>query len=212
MKKKSLLFTICLLALALPSYSQTSPVATQTWFTIATLSGSANPLVTTTGPVTYWFGTNTGTTTTGVNCAIAPGCWLAPVTATLTNFPTLYSTFPKDPAPGLTKVFQIAETGTAITGTVGGVAFTVPALTAYTPTLTPGTVYALTFGNIAVIPGSPAATLLSTFSIPPWQFVAGVMQNFSMTTTYGGVTNACTFGGVTDKGVIALNCIPAPIQ
>lgn len=145
---KTLFRLAVIAALCLPAFGQTGTV----WFPIVTLSGNQNPLVTTAAAVTYRFGTDTGTTLKGVNCATAPGCWLAPVTAKLTNFPTLWSTFPSDPASGISKFFEIAETAVVQTGTVGGVAFTVPALPAPPPPPTPTPV------------GSPVAAMAQLMS------------------------------------------------
>lgn len=102
---------------------------TLVWFPILSLSGNMNVLITSQAPVTYRYGTNFGVTNTKINCATPPGCWLAPITATLTNFPTLFSTFPSDPAPGISKEFDIAESSTAQILTVGGSPITVPPIT-----------------------------------------------------------------------------------
>jgi hypothetical protein len=180
---------ILMLALALPAYSQT-------WFTIATLSGFDNPLVTSTGPVTYQYGTNSGTTIAGANCATS-NCFLPSVTATLTNFQTLWSTFPSDPAPGVSKVFQILETCTAQTGTVGGVAYTIPALTNCAPpaiTFTPGASYTFTASNVP--PATPTSPLTVALSIQIGPTVVNLKCTYG-TTLVNGTAEAAVF-----------NCIP----
>lgn len=205
MKRFFLLFATCIAVAA----------HAQTYVPIVSLSGSANPLISTTVPVGWQYGTNTGTTTAGVDCSKLPGCWLqSTAAATLTNFPTLYSSFASDPAPGLNKIFQVAEQAASVLVTVNTngalTTITVPAAsTVYSPTYRAGTIYPMTLSKIAVIAGSPAATLLASFNIPAYLFVSGVLQNFTMAATWGNVPVVCTFGGVTTAGLISLNCSPA---
>jgi hypothetical protein len=153
----------------------------QTWLSIATLSDQQNPLVTSNGPVTYRYGIDSGVTNAGVDCSIAPNCWLAPKTATLTNFPTLWSTFPSDPAPGVSKQFEIAETCAQQTGTIGGVAYSIPALPAASCTFqaafTPSVSYTMSVMNIP--PLTPTSPL-------QMQLTIGIgSQSVSFTCSYG---------------------------
>jgi hypothetical protein len=197
-----------------------APLAAQTYIGIVSVSGFANALITTTVPVSWQYGANTGTTNTGVDCSVAPGCWIkSAAPAILTSFPTLFSTFPSDPAPGISKIFEIAEQAGAsfnVSVNNGGVItqVTVPAIpgsvtpTVYSPTYRAGSIYPIAFSKISVITGSPAATLLSTFSIPAYQFVAGVLQNFNMTVNIGVVPFSCTYASTTTAGIITMNCSP----
>ena len=197
-------------------FALAAPALAQTWFKVA----NEGDTISTTTNITYRFGAASGITVANDGVASkdcsAVSCWSATTTTTtpFNGLVTTYANFPfADPAYGLVKEVDVLETAYAQTVTVNGNAVTVPGLTPpkpYTPTFTPGTVYTITFTNVAAITTSPAAGLLSTFNIPPYQFVAGVLQNFTMTTTVGGVPFVCTFGAITAPGVISMNCIPAP--
>lgn len=179
------------------------PAHAQTWFSIATLSDQQNPLVTSTGPVTYRYGIDTGLTNSGVDCSVAPNCWLPPVTATLTNFPTLWSTFPSDPAPGISKQFEIAETCAQQTGTIGGAAYTVPALPAasctFAAAFTPNVSYTMSVMNIP--PATPTSPLSGQLTITIGS------QSVSFVCTYG-TTVATGTNPLATQAVF--NCVALP--
>lgn len=182
------------------------PASAQTHFPIATLGGNDNPLVTTNGPVTYRYGIDHDLTLTGVDCSIAPQCWLPAVTATLTNFQTLWSTFPSDPAPGISKRFEIAEKCTVQTGTIGGVAFTIPALPASscsapstTMVFSPNTSYTVSVTNI------PPAAIDSPLQGQVTISIGSV--SVSLVCTYG--TTLATTGNPAAMQAV-FTCIPLP--
>jgi hypothetical protein len=106
----------------------TASAGAQTWIKVA---DEATPgAVTLPAGTTYRYGTNTGKTTTGVDCAVT-SCWLSATTTAKLTFASVY--FPSgalgkvDPAPGLVKALYVAETASAQTVTVGTNSVTVPA-------------------------------------------------------------------------------------
>lgn len=190
-------------------------VAQNVWVKIA--SEGNNPtgvtVTTTVANVTYRFGTNVGTTTTGVNCATA-GCWTSATTsAPWTKFGVYHTNFPfANPAPGLKQELDVAE-GPSIqvfsinnAGTPQTVS--VPALpTTCTSTgFTPGQNYTLTESNITLVPNGPLASLLTTFPLPPEQFYLAVVENLTMTTTLNGIPFSCT-SPVSTTGTVTLTCV-----
>jgi len=213
--KKSLLTLLALGSLALlplKSHAQTTSVPPMA-NTFKICSEGACSIVTMPVGTVYQYGT--GST------------WVPAATSTATS-PTLplfvsYPAFGFDPAPGAVKQFNVQQTAAPYTVTwkLNGVitVTTVPALvppappapTAYTPTFTPGTVYPATWTSIAAIPTSAAADLLAMFPLPPFQFYAGILQNFTSNFNLGGVNFNCTYGGMTTAGAVNLNCVPVPI-
>ena len=121
----------------------------QTWIKVAT---EANTL-TISAPVTVRYGTSTGTTSTGVNCA--SGCWAVVNLTSATNLnlsDTNGGVFGvADPAPGLVKELDVQQGPAALTVTVSGKAVKVPAAT---------TTYLITCTATATVPiGQMPATL-----------------------------------------------------
>jgi hypothetical protein len=188
-----------------------TPALAQTWFKVA----SESPTLSLSMPA--------GTTFRMGNAA--DNKWSlnqTPTGPTTVNvyYPSMSGVFP-DPDPGQPKEIDILESAAARTVTLTDTSvspakvtsLTVPALAAgsYPPiTFTPGTVYPVGFSKIVVIANSPAAALLDLVPIPPWEFYAALLQNFTSTFSLGGVTFNCTYGGaVTTTGMVNLNCVPA---
>lgn len=119
MRLKSLIF---ILALSLNS----AICLSQTWFKVA----NENDTLVTTTAVTYRFGIATGTTNAGKVCP----CWgptvttSGPITIPVVNGIADKTDANGDPAPGLAKELDIAETSLMQTVTVNGKAVQVPAL------------------------------------------------------------------------------------
>jgi hypothetical protein len=214
--KRSLQLLILMLAVftAVPALAQT----TLTWQKVAVELN----YVTTTAPIMVRWGTGTGTTSTGVNCALAPGCWIqsTALSTPLSNaFLSCCWLNGSDPAPGLVKELDVLEVSTVQTLTVNNIAVTVPALAVITPpapavytlTFTPGHVYPASFTSVAVIPSTPAAAILALFPLAPSMFVGSALSNFSEDLMLNGMLMHCTFGAFDATGRPFLNCIPAPI-
>lgn len=123
----------------------------QTWVKVAT---EADTL--TSGPITVRYGASTGTTYSGVNCAVS-SCWVTVTLKSATNLSlsdaggNLFGV--ADPAPGVAKELDVQEGPAALSVTVSGKAKTVPAL--------PTTTYLLTNCTVSV----PTGTLPSTVAV-----------------------------------------------
>lgn len=89
------------------SQGQTPTPAPIPFPVLQNLGANDNPLLTTSVPVTYRYGTS--------SCNNGASAWLPWVTATLTNFETLWSTFPSDPCPGASKELDVVEQATSFT-------------------------------------------------------------------------------------------------
>jgi hypothetical protein len=123
-----------------------------------------------------------------------------------------------DPQPYTGKVIGVIQTAQAQTFIVDGAPRTVPALATappppayYTSIYSPGAVYKLVYSNVGVIPGAPAAALISAVNLPPYDLMAAVLQNLTARITLNGVVFDCTFGFAALDGTVSQNCIPEPI-
>jgi hypothetical protein len=196
-----------------------TPVPAPVWVKVAVEPDT----VSTSSTVTWRYGVASGTTSDGVDCSIAPGCWSAPIASTIANVSISNpggSFMRPDPANGLVKELDILEIVTMQSVTVNGVLKIVPANplltpfvpTVYSPTYRAGTFYPVRVSNVSVITGNPAQTVLQTFNIPPYMFMAGVLQNFNFTFSVGVVPFSCTYGGLmvssAGVGTISMNCTP----
>jgi hypothetical protein len=227
---KSLRWLAPILFGLMASCGSAAPAFAQAWFSASPKQIVDGNTVTFTTNATVRYGQNASTC-----LATFQGCvsgqpslaaWLptVPITATAAapvtiTVGTVWAG--SDPVPGVGKQLEILEAAAAQTVTVvddNGVTSTVkvpawpPPPTVYSPTYRAGTFYPVTFSNVSVIPGNPAETVLKTFNIPPYMFVAGVLQNFNMTLNVGVVPWTCTYGGlgVSTAGVgsISMNCTP----
>lgn len=156
---------LSLLLLLLPTlaFAQT-PV----WVKVAT--ESTQGVVTLPAGTTYRYGTSTGVTNTGVDCSKA-SCWF---TATVPSGGAIFSTLfwpsgqiapQADPAPGLLKELDIAQTTVEQTITIAGkpvtVAASIPPSTTYTVTNCPAT-----FSGTVTTSGT-TNTLIGTVTLSP---------------------------------------------
>jgi hypothetical protein len=225
----SLLFGLLASCSSLPQ-SAFAQAATPTWFSASPQQIVDGSSVTFTTPATVRYGQDASTCIatflTCVNGQPSLAAWLPPVTITATAAAPVTIVVGtdwagSDPNPGVRKQLQIGEAAASQTATVvnpSGVSSTVivpalpPSPTVYSPTYRAGTFYPAKFSNISVITGNPAAPLLETFNIPPYMFVAGVLENFNMTFSVGVVPFTCTYGGVmvspTGAGTISMTCSP----
>jgi len=187
-----------LLALASPAFSQT-------WLKVATEADT----LTTAVPITVRYGTASGTTTAGVNCATA-NCWAIVSLQSASNLSLNDASCcvfgVADPAPGVAKELDVQEGAAAITITVSGKSVMVPALppTTYPPiAFTPNVSYTLSVANIP--PSSSTAPLAASLTIQ-----IGT-TSVPFTCTYGTTLMTAATASTPAAESAVFNCIPAPI-
>jgi hypothetical protein len=211
-----LLLSLMVSCSSAPQYAFAQTVPAPVWVKVAVESNT----VSTSTTVTWRYGIGAGITSQGVDCSIAPGCWTTPIASTIGSVSISGAFSGSDPANGLVKELDILETATMSSITVNGALTIVPANpliipfvpTVYSPTFRAGTFYPVRVSNVSVITGNPASTVLQTFNLQPYMFMAGVLQNFNFTFSVGVVPFSCTYGGLmvssAGVGTISMNCTP----